>query len=190
MRQLPIDLEEYSKRLSKFCESLSDAAYVNMNHLFFLRAHNSKADEKVLKIYHVYLNSIMRSGKRGIKEHRPYNDISFLTVVKSFIDPRFYKDEKEMNQRQPEIVKVITFLEALREHINDTSAREHWKIHQDFFSNKQQPMVDLYDTMLSHAEEYAEDLKDFRILSYEPFPHISELDDDLLEMFAMLDESL
>ena len=188
--KLPTNLEQYSLRLSHFVESLNDSAYVNYHHLFFLRAHQSEADEKVLKIYNIHLNAIMKGGKREIKQHRAYNDISFLTVVKSFIDPRFYENEKDMNNRQSEIVKVVTFLEALMDHINDTSAADHWKRHQEFFKGNQQPLVDLYHTMVSYAEEYADNLKDFRITTYEPFPHISELDDNLLDMFSVLDEML
>jgi hypothetical protein len=190
MYQIPTNLENYSMRLSKFVESLSNAAYVNLQHLFFLRAYNSKADEKMLKILNVHLNGLMRCNKREIKEHRPYTDITFLSVVKSFIDPRFYTSEDKINQRQPEIVKVVAFLEALRNHINDFSARDHWKIHEDFFIGNQQPMVDLYKTMVTHAEQYTEDLKDFRITSYEPFPHISELDPELLDMFSLMDQML
>lgn len=188
--QPPTNLEEYSLRLNKFLESLNASAYVNVVHLFFLCAHQLHADEKTLRIYAVYLDALVHAGKREIKEHRPYADISFQVVVKSFIDPRFYSGATEMNRQQPNIVRVVSFLEALMAHVNDTTAKEHWHIHEQFFQGNHQPLVDMYENINKHAEPLATKLKDFRITSYEPFPHVSEIDPELLDMFNMMDQML
>ena len=90
------------------------------------------------------------------------------------------KDE----ERHDDIVYMVSFVEALMEHINDYSPKEHRKVHEDFMKKKQDPFVEMYEEIEDYAFDIAEEkeVESFKIVDYKSFDTL----DDKSKLLAML----
>ena len=130
--KIPNDLEQYSQRLIDFYDSLSASAYVNFHRLFLMRVVKLNPNKMMLDMYVVWLQSLLVGSRKNVAGVRKNTDVGFLSLVKSYIDPRLFASEVEMNSQHPNTVKVLSFIEGLMLHMDDMTASEHWRIHQQF----------------------------------------------------------
>ena len=181
---IPTDLEQYSQRLIDFCDSLSASAYVNFHRLFLMRVVKSNPSKMMLDMYVVWLNDLLTGSRKNVASVRKNTDVGFISLVKSYIDPRLFKNEEEMKHQHPNTVKVLSFIEALMLHMDDMPAREHWQIHQQFLKGNHQPIVDYYGKVSDEAKRMESSLQDYHITTYKPFDMPT---DEELDMMSILD---
>ena len=183
---IPTDLEQYSQRLIDFCDSLSASAYVNFHRLFLMRVVKSNPSKMMLDMYVVWLNDLLTGSRKNVASVRKNADVGFLSLVKSYIDPRLFASEEEMKHQHPNTVKVLSFIEALMLHMDDMPASAHWQIHQQFLKGDQQPVVDYYYKVAADAECLEPSVQDYHITSYKPFDMPTDEELDMMSLLDML----
>lgn len=146
-RQIPTNLEKCCTRIQDFCMSLSHEAFVNFSHLLIVAAIRHDAFPAMLKVCNASHSGLLTSSPKEEKKNREYHLVSIAALMKSFIDPRFYSSEEEMEDKYDSILYMPSFVEALLEHINDYSAQEHLQEHRDFERKRQYPFVQMYETI-------------------------------------------
>ena len=183
-RHIPTDLEKYEMRFHDFCMTLPYETFVNFSHFLIVAAIRHNGNDQMLQICSATHNGLLSASQKERKTKLEYHCISLSGLIKSFIDPRLntYMEKKE--ERHDDIVHMVSFVEALMEHINDYSPKEHWKVHEDFMKKKQGPFVEMYEEIEDHAFDIAEEeeVETFKIADYKSFDTL----DDNSQLLAML----